>query len=75
MKERAGMPAYAKDAKVVCFFQGAFTFTARYTTLGFIDPANPRRRRDVADGLRPDRADAGGREADRGPGEARRQLT
>jgi uncharacterized protein YdhG (YjbR/CyaY superfamily) len=35
-----GMPAYAKDGKVVCFFQGAYKFKARYATLGFNDDAN-----------------------------------
>ncbi len=35
-----GMPAYAKDGKVVCFFQSADKFKARYATLGFNDPAN-----------------------------------
>jgi uncharacterized protein YdhG (YjbR/CyaY superfamily) len=35
-----GMPAYAKDGKVVCFFQSAHKFKARYATLGFNDPAN-----------------------------------
>ncbi|MET8050124.1 DUF1801 domain-containing protein [Streptosporangium sp. NPDC005286] len=35
-----GMPAYAKDGKVVCFFQSAEKFKARYATLGFNDPAN-----------------------------------
>jgi uncharacterized protein YdhG (YjbR/CyaY superfamily) len=35
-----GMPAYAKDGKVVCFFQNAGKFKARYATLGFNDPAN-----------------------------------
>ncbi len=34
-----GMPAYAKDGKVVCFFQDAAKFKARYCTLGFQDPA------------------------------------
>jgi uncharacterized protein YdhG (YjbR/CyaY superfamily) len=34
-----GMPAYAKDGKVVCFFQPAQKFGARYATLGFNDPA------------------------------------
>lgn len=34
-----GMPAYAKDGKVVCFFQGAFRFKTRYATLGFNDSA------------------------------------
>jgi uncharacterized protein YdhG (YjbR/CyaY superfamily) len=35
-----GMPAYAKDGKVVCFFQGAQKFKARYATFGFSDTAN-----------------------------------
>ena len=35
-----GMPAYAKDDKVVCFFQSAAKFKARYATLGFNDKAN-----------------------------------
>ncbi len=35
-----GMPAYAKDGKVVCFFQSAQKFTTRYATLGFSDTAN-----------------------------------
>lgn len=35
-----GMPAYAKDDKVVCFFQSAEKFKARYATLGFSDTAN-----------------------------------
>lgn len=35
-----GMPAYAKDGKVVCFFQNASKFGARYSTLGFSDQAN-----------------------------------
>ena len=35
-----GMPAYAKDGKVVCFFQGAQKFKTRYATLGFSDEAN-----------------------------------
>ena len=34
-----GMPAYAKDGKVVCFFQSADKFKARYATLGFGDEA------------------------------------
>lgn len=34
-----GMPAYARDEKVVCFFQGAAKFKARYATLGFSDQA------------------------------------
>lgn len=35
-----GMPAYAKDGKVVCFFQSAQKFKSRYSTLGFSDEAN-----------------------------------
>src|SRR5579884_3880523 len=35
-----GMPAYAKDGKVVCFFQTAQKFKTRYATLGFSDKAN-----------------------------------
>src|ERR1700687_112680 len=34
-----GMPAYAKDGKVVCFFQDAKKFKTRYATLGFSDKA------------------------------------
>ncbi|MGD0708225.1 MAG: DUF1801 domain-containing protein [Anaerolineaceae bacterium] len=34
-----GMPAYAKDGKVVCFFQSAQKFKTRYATLGFSDTA------------------------------------
>jgi hypothetical protein len=35
-----GMPAYAKDGKVVCFFRSAQKFKERYMTLGFNDVAN-----------------------------------
>jgi uncharacterized protein YdhG (YjbR/CyaY superfamily) len=35
-----GMPAYAKNGKVVCFFQSAQKFKTRYATLGFSDEAN-----------------------------------
>jgi uncharacterized protein YdhG (YjbR/CyaY superfamily) len=35
-----GMPAYAKDGKVLCFFQSADKFKARYATFGFNDTAN-----------------------------------
>jgi uncharacterized protein YdhG (YjbR/CyaY superfamily) len=34
------MPAYAKDGKVVCFFQSAHKFRSRYATFGFNDAAN-----------------------------------
>ena len=35
-----GMPAYARDGKVVCFFQSAQKFSTRYATLGFSDEAH-----------------------------------
>src|ERR671937_3278447 len=35
-----GMPAYAKDGKVVCFFQSAQKFKTRYSSFGFSDQAN-----------------------------------
>jgi uncharacterized protein YdhG (YjbR/CyaY superfamily) len=35
-----GMPAYARDGKVVCFFQSAQKFRTRYATFGFSDAAN-----------------------------------
>jgi uncharacterized protein YdhG (YjbR/CyaY superfamily) len=35
-----GMPAYARDGEVICFFQNASKFKARYATLGFSDKAN-----------------------------------
>jgi uncharacterized protein YdhG (YjbR/CyaY superfamily) len=35
-----GMPAYAKDDKIVCFFQSADKFKSRYATFGFNDTAN-----------------------------------
>jgi uncharacterized protein YdhG (YjbR/CyaY superfamily) len=35
-----GMPAYAKDGKIVCFFQSAQKFNSRYATFGFNDTAN-----------------------------------
>jgi hypothetical protein len=34
------MPAYARDGKVVCFFQSAKKFNTRYASLGFSDAAN-----------------------------------
>jgi uncharacterized protein YdhG (YjbR/CyaY superfamily) len=34
------MPAYAKDGKVVCFFQSAKKFSTRYASFGFSDEAN-----------------------------------
>jgi uncharacterized protein YdhG (YjbR/CyaY superfamily) len=35
-----GMPAYARDGKVVCYFQSAHKFNSRYATFGFSDEAN-----------------------------------
>jgi uncharacterized protein YdhG (YjbR/CyaY superfamily) len=35
-----GMPAYARDGKVVCFYQSAHRFKSRYGTFGFSDKAN-----------------------------------
>ncbi|MBI5157869.1 MAG: DUF1801 domain-containing protein [Acidimicrobiia bacterium] len=35
-----GMPAYARDGEVICFFQAAGKFKTRYSTLGFSDKAN-----------------------------------
>jgi hypothetical protein len=35
-----GMPAYARDGKVICFFQSSAKFNTRYMTLGFSDQAN-----------------------------------
>lgn len=35
-----GQPAYAKDGKVICFFQGAYKYNTRYATFGFSDDAN-----------------------------------
>ena len=35
-----GMPAYAKDGKIICFFQSAHKFKARYATIGFAPAAN-----------------------------------
>lgn len=35
-----GMPAYAKDGKVLCFFQSAYKFKSRYATFGFSDQAS-----------------------------------
>ncbi len=40
MPEPDGMPAYAKDGKVVCYFQNAQKFKSRYATFGFSDKAH-----------------------------------
>ena len=52
-----GQPAYAKDGKVVCFFQNAGKFKTRYSTLGFSDEAKIDRWIHVADLLRTDGVD------------------
>ena len=59
-----GMPAYAKDGNVICFFRNAGKFKTRYATLGFSDKANLRRRY-VADRLRGDGTDSSRRSPDR----------
>ena len=59
-----GMPAYAKDGKVVCFFQSGQKFKTRYATFGFND-AEPRRRRHVAGRLRAEEVDRRRRGKDR----------
>jgi uncharacterized protein YdhG (YjbR/CyaY superfamily) len=58
-----GMPAYAKDGNIVCFFQGAQKFKTRYATLGFSDKAHLDLH--VADRLRAKGADRGRRGEDR----------
>jgi uncharacterized protein YdhG (YjbR/CyaY superfamily) len=40
LKTWYGMPAYAKDGNVICFFQSADKFKARFATFGFSDKAN-----------------------------------
>ncbi len=52
-----GMPAYARDGKVVCFFQSAEKFKTRYATLGFMHEANLDEGRHVADRLRAEGVD------------------
>src|SRR6266699_334803 len=52
-----GMPAYAKEGKVVCFFQSAQKFKTRYATFGLQRQGEPRRRRNVADLLRAEGVD------------------
>ena len=60
-----GMPAYYRDGKVVCFFQPADKFKARYATFGFNDSAKLDDGGDVADLLGADEADGRRREEDR----------
>ena len=64
-----GMPAYAKDGKVVCFFQAKAKFKVRYSTLGFQHDARLDEGADLAGRLRRDEPDPGGREADRRAGQ------
>ena len=52
-----GMPAYAKDGKVVCFFQPAQKFKTPVRHLRLQRHGEPRRRHHVADRVRPDGAD------------------
>ncbi len=61
-----GMPAYAKDDKIVCFFQSADKFKSRYATLRLQRHREPRRRRHVADLLCAEAVDRRRREEDRG---------
>ena len=70
-----GMPAYARDGKVICFFQAKSKFKVRYSTLGFQPDARLDNGTHVAGRIRGDGADAGERDADRRAGEAGRRLT
>ncbi len=70
-----GMPAYAKDGKVLCFFQAADKFKARYATFGFNDSANLDQGDDVADIVRAEGADAWRREEDRRARQESRDLS
>ena len=69
-----GMPAYARDGKVVCFFQSAHKFKTRYATFGFMRRGEPRRRRHVADSLRAEGVDCRRRGKDRRPREESGEL-
>ena len=60
-----GMPAYAKDGNVVCFFQGAHKFKTRYATLRLQRQGEPRRRHRVAGRLRAEGVDCRRRGKDR----------
>ena len=70
-----GMPAYAKDDKVVCFFQSAAKFKSRYATFGFSDRADLDDGNHVAHRIRAHEADQGRREEDRRAGQAGRRLS
>ena len=69
-----GMPAYAKDGNVVCFFQSAQKFKTRYATLGFSDKANLDEGDHVADRLRAEGVDRRRRGKDRRAGEESGEL-
>jgi hypothetical protein len=70
-----GMPAYAKDGKVVCFFQGAAKFQGAVRHDRLQRQGQPRRRQHVGDRVRTDEADEGRREADRRARQAGGELT
>jgi hypothetical protein len=74
------MPAYAKDAKIVCFFQPAQKFKDaevqdKVRDIRLQRPGEPRPRRDAADRLRTDRADRRRRGKDRRTREESGELT
>ena len=69
-----GMPAYARDGKVICFFQAKSKFKVRYSTLGFQPDARLDEAADVAGRLRAREPDAGERAADRRAGQEGRRL-
>ena len=70
-----GMPAYAKDGKIVCFFQGADKFKSQVRDVRLQRRREPRRRRHVADLLRADEADGRRRSKDRRAREEGGELT
>ena len=69
-----GMPAYARDGKVVCFFQSAQKFKTRYATLRLHARGEPRRRRHVADRVRSEGVDCRRRGKNRGAREESGEL-
>ncbi len=71
-----GMPAYAtEEGRPVVFFQDSGKFKYRYSTLGFQDTREPRRRGHLAGGVRPGPLEPGGGEEGRRAGQGRRLLT
>ena len=70
-----GMPAYARDGKVVCFFQSAEKFESRYATLRLQRRGEPRQGRHVADLVRAEGIDRRRRGEDQGAGEESGELT